>query len=45
MAEGLDLGPTFDPEDRTNHRYVYSGGLVLGVSGADAVALPGPHLR
>ncbi|KAF5834443.1 hypothetical protein DUNSADRAFT_8906 [Dunaliella salina] len=23
VAEGLDLGPTFDPEDYTNHRYVY----------------------
>lgn len=24
VAEGLDLGPTFDPEDGTNHRYVYA---------------------
>jgi len=23
VAEGLDLGPTFDPEDGTNHRYCY----------------------
>lgn len=23
VAEGLDLGQTFDPEDKTNHRYVY----------------------
>ena len=23
VAEGLDLGPTFDPEDNTNHRYAY----------------------
>lgn len=23
MAEGLDLGPTFDPEDATDHRYQY----------------------
>ncbi|KAL6759900.1 hypothetical protein V8C86DRAFT_2563689 [Haematococcus lacustris] len=24
VAEGLDLGPTFDPVDNTNHRYVYA---------------------
>jgi hypothetical protein len=24
VAEGLDLGITFDPEDKTNHRYVYA---------------------
>lgn len=23
VAEGLDLGPTFDPDDRTNYRYAY----------------------
>ena len=23
VAEGLDLGVTFDPEDNTNHRYAY----------------------
>lgn len=23
VAEGLDLGITFDPEDKTNHRYAY----------------------
>ena len=23
VAEGLDLGITFDPEDGTNHRYCY----------------------
>jgi len=23
VAEGLDLGPTFDPEDVTDHRYQY----------------------
>jgi len=26
VTEGLDLGPTFDPEDGTNHRYVYAAG-------------------
>ncbi len=25
VAEGLDLGPTFDPMEGTNHRYVYAG--------------------
>jgi hypothetical protein len=23
VAEGLDLGPSFDPEDGTDHRYQY----------------------
>jgi hypothetical protein len=23
VAEGLDLGPSFDPEDSTDHRYQY----------------------
>lgn len=23
VAEGLDLGPSFDPEDNTDHRYQY----------------------
>ena len=23
VAEGIDLGPTFDPEDVTDHRYQY----------------------
>jgi hypothetical protein len=26
VADGLDLGPTFDPVDNTNHRYVYPSG-------------------
>jgi hypothetical protein len=32
VADGLDLGPTFDPVDNTNHRYVYP---------SECVRLPG----